>query len=183
MNIRKGQNYLTDFADLVKRRVLFATLGRDHWCFADFAAALELHNGHPHAVTHVAMDMSDTRSEINSRKPPPCLASASSLLPSSHQHRTPMVLDCFVLWTTISFLNARHSFSKWPLWIPWNSVVSRTSTARAPPAPPPGLSSNFRSGRMALTRARVSPRRMPRRCRRRSTTASASSPWPRPSLT
>ncbi|MFO1459483.1 MAG: ISL3 family transposase [Verrucomicrobiota bacterium] len=58
MNIRKGQNYLTVFADLIKRRVLFATPGRDHWCFDDFAAALGLHNGHPHAITHVAMDMS-----------------------------------------------------------------------------------------------------------------------------
>lgn len=58
MNSRKGQNYLTVFADLDQRRVIFATEGRDHWTFEDFAAALGLHNGHPHAITQVAMDMS-----------------------------------------------------------------------------------------------------------------------------
>lgn len=58
MNRRKGHQYLTVFADLIGRRVLFATEGKDHWTFEDFAAELDKHNGHPHAITRVAMDMS-----------------------------------------------------------------------------------------------------------------------------
>ena len=58
MNRRKGHNYLTVFADLVERRVLFATEGKDHTTFAAFAEELMRHNGHPHAIQRVAMDMS-----------------------------------------------------------------------------------------------------------------------------
>src|SRR5258705_4232572 len=58
MNSRKGHNYLTVFADLVARRVVFATEGKDHTTFQRFAEALLKHNGHPQAITAVAMDMS-----------------------------------------------------------------------------------------------------------------------------
>jgi transposase len=58
MNRRKGHQYITVFADLIGRRVVFATEGKDHWTFEDFAAELGKHNGHPHAITRIAMDMS-----------------------------------------------------------------------------------------------------------------------------
>lgn len=58
MNRRKGHNYVTVFADLEARRVLFATVGKDQWTFHDFAGELGHHNGHPHAITKIAMDMS-----------------------------------------------------------------------------------------------------------------------------
>jgi len=58
MNLRKGHEYLTVFADLVARRVVFATEGKDSGTFQTFCEELLKHNGHPHAVTHVAIDMS-----------------------------------------------------------------------------------------------------------------------------
>ena len=58
MSVRKGHEYLTVFADLIKRRVLFATEGKDKETWAKFVEALEKHNGHRHAITRVSMDMS-----------------------------------------------------------------------------------------------------------------------------
>ena len=58
MSVRKGHEYISVFADLVKKRVLFATEGKDHQTWVAFVAALEKHNGHRHAVTQVSMDMS-----------------------------------------------------------------------------------------------------------------------------
>jgi transposase len=58
MSVRKGHEYVSVFADLVRKRVLFATEGKDHQVWADFVAALEKHNGHRHAITQVSMDMS-----------------------------------------------------------------------------------------------------------------------------
>ena len=58
MSVRKGQEYISVFADLVGKRVLFATEGRDHQVWLEFIAALEKHNGHRHAVTQVSQDMS-----------------------------------------------------------------------------------------------------------------------------
>lgn len=58
MNLRKGHEYLTVFADLAARRVIFATEGKDHTTFRTFCDELLRHNGHPHALTHVAIDMS-----------------------------------------------------------------------------------------------------------------------------
>jgi hypothetical protein len=46
MNRRKGHNYLTVFADLLAKRVLFATLGKDASVWEAFAAELLRHNGH-----------------------------------------------------------------------------------------------------------------------------------------
>lgn len=54
----KGRRYLTVFADMVKKAVLFATPGKDSETWAEFVKALAAHNGHPHALTHVSMDMS-----------------------------------------------------------------------------------------------------------------------------
>ena len=58
MNRRKGHNYLTVFADLVAKRVLFAPRGKDAFVWAAFAAELLRHDGHPKAIQHVAIDMS-----------------------------------------------------------------------------------------------------------------------------
>jgi transposase len=58
LNVRKGHEYLSVFADLVKKRVLFATEGRDRETWAKFVAALEKHNGHRQAITQASMDMS-----------------------------------------------------------------------------------------------------------------------------
>ena len=58
MNRRKGHNYLTVFADLLTKRVLFATPGKDASVWEAFAAELLRHNGHPKAIQYVAIDMS-----------------------------------------------------------------------------------------------------------------------------
>ena len=58
MGVRKGQQYLSVFADLLAKRVLFATEGKDKATWIAFVAALEKHNGHRHCITQVSMDMS-----------------------------------------------------------------------------------------------------------------------------
>jgi transposase len=58
MSVRKGQEYISVFADLVKKRVLFATEGRAGETWARFVETLEKHHGHRHAITQVSMDMS-----------------------------------------------------------------------------------------------------------------------------
>lgn len=58
MNRRKGHNYLTVFVDLQARRVLLAVEGKDAGVWERFAEQLGRHNGHPKAITQVAIDMS-----------------------------------------------------------------------------------------------------------------------------
>jgi len=58
MSRRKGQHYLSVFADLDVNRVLYATEGRDATTWDRFREALLAHNGHPHALREVLMDMS-----------------------------------------------------------------------------------------------------------------------------
>jgi transposase len=58
LSARKGHEYVTVFADLVAKRVLFATDGKDKTTWALFVEALEKHNGHRHAITQASMDMS-----------------------------------------------------------------------------------------------------------------------------
>jgi transposase len=58
MSVRKGHEYISVFADLVKKRVLFATEGKDAQTWVGFVETLEKHNGHRHAITQVSMDMS-----------------------------------------------------------------------------------------------------------------------------
>jgi transposase len=57
MSVHKGHQFITIFADLIAKRVLFATEGRDTATWTAFVEALEKHNGHPHAITQVSMDM------------------------------------------------------------------------------------------------------------------------------
>jgi transposase len=58
MSVRKGHEYVSVFADLVAKRVVFATEGKDKETWAKFVEALEKHNGHRHSITQVSMDMS-----------------------------------------------------------------------------------------------------------------------------
>ena len=46
--------HLTVFADLVNKRVVFATEGKDHSTFTRFVEEILNHNGHPKAITAVA---------------------------------------------------------------------------------------------------------------------------------
>jgi transposase len=58
MNRRKGHNYLTVFADLEAKRVLLAVEGKEAGTWERFVEQLMAHNGHPKAITQVAIDMS-----------------------------------------------------------------------------------------------------------------------------
>jgi len=58
MNRKKGHNYLTVFVDLVAKRVLLAVEGKDAGTWERFADQLVKHNGHPKAITQIAIDMS-----------------------------------------------------------------------------------------------------------------------------
>lgn len=58
MCVRHGREYITVFADLLAKRVLFATEGTEAHTWVKFVEALEEHNGHRHAITQVSMDMS-----------------------------------------------------------------------------------------------------------------------------
>lgn len=58
MNRRKGHNYVTVFADLLNKRVLFGAAGKDAATWEAFAQELQAHNGHPKAITQAAIDMS-----------------------------------------------------------------------------------------------------------------------------
>jgi transposase len=54
----RGQDYVSIFADMTRRKVLFATDGRDGDTVARFAADLRDHGGYPEAVCHTSSDMS-----------------------------------------------------------------------------------------------------------------------------
>jgi transposase len=58
MNVRKGHQYLTIFADLEQRRVLFGTDGKDAGVWARFADELKGHRGDSNLILEVSMDMS-----------------------------------------------------------------------------------------------------------------------------
>lgn len=55
---RRGQTYISLFADLKERKVLFATPGKDAATVAAFADDLKAHGGKLEAVTEVSADMS-----------------------------------------------------------------------------------------------------------------------------
>jgi transposase len=58
MNLRKGHNHLTEFADLLAKRVLFAPPGKDASVWKAFAGELQRHNGHPKANEYAAIELS-----------------------------------------------------------------------------------------------------------------------------
>ncbi len=58
ISARKGQDYVSIFADMVRGRVRFATEGRDAATVAHFATDLAEHGGDPESVTDTSSDMS-----------------------------------------------------------------------------------------------------------------------------
>lgn len=57
-SFRRGQDYVSVFADLDRRRVVYAIEGRDAPVVAGFAAELHAHGGDPEQVGEVCQDMS-----------------------------------------------------------------------------------------------------------------------------
>lgn len=57
-SIKRGHNYVTLFVDMAKRRVLFATKGKDSSTLESFTEDLQNHNGSPEQIQEICMDMS-----------------------------------------------------------------------------------------------------------------------------
>jgi len=55
---RRGHNYVSLFVDVVRRRVLFVTEGKDADTVEAFAQDLTAHGGYPQAIVEVCIDMS-----------------------------------------------------------------------------------------------------------------------------
>ena len=55
---KKGHNYITNFVDLNKRKVMYVAFGKDAQTVKEFAADLELHGGHREKVLNTTSDMS-----------------------------------------------------------------------------------------------------------------------------
>ena len=55
---RPGHDYITLFVDLVEKRLLYATPGKDAETFASFAEDLQAHGGHAEHIAEVSMDLS-----------------------------------------------------------------------------------------------------------------------------
>ena len=58
MSRRKGHHYVTVFADMELRKVLFATAGKDAATWEAFSQDLESHGGKAAAIEEISMDMS-----------------------------------------------------------------------------------------------------------------------------
>jgi transposase len=56
---RRGQDYVSVFADLDERRGVFVVEGRDHETVSAFSLFLETHGGDPEQVSEVCQDMSE----------------------------------------------------------------------------------------------------------------------------
>lgn len=57
-SVAKGHDYITLFVDLVKRKTLFITAGKDHQTVVDFVDELESKKGDRKAIKQVSCDMS-----------------------------------------------------------------------------------------------------------------------------
>ena len=57
-SVRKGHNYLSVFADLEAKRVLYATEGKDASTWDRFAEELPEHSAQPEQIEQVSIDMS-----------------------------------------------------------------------------------------------------------------------------
>ena len=57
LSAKKGHDYLSVFVDMKSKAVLFAADGKGSETFDDFTTELYLHNGSPHAIEEVSMDM------------------------------------------------------------------------------------------------------------------------------
>lgn len=58
-SFRRGQDYVTVFADLDRRAAIFATPGRDAATYEQFVRDLEAHRGEAAQITEVCQDMSE----------------------------------------------------------------------------------------------------------------------------
>jgi len=56
---RRGQSYVSVFADLDERRAVYVTEGRDQGTVQEFSCFLECHDGRAESVTEVCQDMSE----------------------------------------------------------------------------------------------------------------------------
>jgi transposase len=56
---RRGQNYVSVFADLDERRAVYVTEGRDQGTVQEFSCFLETHGGDPNKISEVCQDMSE----------------------------------------------------------------------------------------------------------------------------
>jgi transposase len=56
---RRGQNYVSVFADLDERRAVYVTEGRDQGTVQEFSCFLECHGGEAAQITEVCQDMSE----------------------------------------------------------------------------------------------------------------------------
>jgi transposase len=57
LSVRKGHHCVGVFCDLIGRRVLFATPGKDAATWGAFVTALDEHNGPPRTITEVSIEM------------------------------------------------------------------------------------------------------------------------------
>lgn len=58
LSYRKGHKYVTVFADMETKQVIFATCGKGKETWDVFSKELQKLDGHPHAITYAAIDMS-----------------------------------------------------------------------------------------------------------------------------
>jgi transposase len=58
LSVRKAHHYVGVFCDLIGKRVLFATPGKDAATWGAFVTTLGEHNGPPRTITEVSIDMS-----------------------------------------------------------------------------------------------------------------------------
>ena len=56
---KRGHDYITLFMDLLKRRLMYATAGRDHTTIRAFKTDLEAHGGDPANIQEACIDMSN----------------------------------------------------------------------------------------------------------------------------
>jgi transposase len=56
---RRGQDYVSVFADLDERRAVYVTEGRDQGTVQEFSCFLECHGGQAESITEVCQDMSE----------------------------------------------------------------------------------------------------------------------------
>ena len=55
---KKGHNYLTNFVDLAKRKIMFIVTGKDSGVVGEFSKDFVLHGGVPERVVNTTCDMS-----------------------------------------------------------------------------------------------------------------------------
>lgn len=71
-SIAKGQDYVSIFVDLEKKKTIFVAEGKGSTTVMEFAADLAQHNGNANQVTDVSCDMSPAFIK-GIRDPPACL--------------------------------------------------------------------------------------------------------------